>query len=196
MTGPIEADHFVAVLEADDGMVRFHDPHGCPYATLPVEDFLAAWRAETIGYRTTSYTMRSDFRRARDVTIEAAVRAALPGAVAWLRGRDELPVPPDTVGGAAALDRLADLVTSGLEPPVHAHLVQFAVRVGARRLADAARALAAEHDRAATIATRQARLVGSLQHDLVTGRTTSAAQTLRQLAPTYGELAAALNQRS
>jgi hypothetical protein len=42
------------------------------------------------------------------------------------------------------------------------------------------------------LAGRQARLVGSLQHDIVTGHTTSAAQTLRQLTPTYDELADAL----
>ena len=42
------------------------------------------------------------------------------------------------------------------------------------------------------LAGRQARLGGSLQHDIVTGHTTSAAQTLRQLTPTYDELADAL----
>jgi hypothetical protein len=194
MTGPIESDHFVAVLEVDDALVRFHDPHGCPYATLPTGDFLAAWRADTIGYRTSPYTMRSAFRRARQVTVEAALRAALPGAVAWLRGRDDLPVPTGTIGGAAAVHRLTEQVTDGLDPAVHGHLVHFALRVGARRLADAATALAGiGHDRAAAIATRQARLVGSLQHDLVNGHPASAADTLRQLAPTYDELAAALS---
>lgn len=194
MTGPIEADHFVTVLEADDTLIRFHDPHGHPYATLPSPDFLVAWRADTIAYRTTPYTMRSDFQRIREVTAEAALRAALPGAVAWLRGRDDLAVAPGTLGGAAAAHRLADLVTGGLDPQVHAHLVHFAIRVGARRLADAATALAdLGHDRAAAVATRQARLVGSLQYDIVAGHTTSAAETLRQLAPTYEELATALS---
>jgi hypothetical protein len=44
----------------------------------------------------------------------------------------------------------------------------------------------------AAVAARQARLVGGLQHDIVTGATESAVQTLRQLAPTYDQLAAAL----
>lgn len=194
MTGPIESDHFVAVLEVDDTLVRFHDPHGCPYATLPIPDFLAAWRADTIGYRTTPYTMRSDFHRVREVTVEAALRTALPGAAAWLRGRDDLPVPTGTIGGTAAVHRLADQVTGGLDEATRGHLANFAIRVGARRLADAATALASlGHDRAAAIATRQARLVGSLQHDIVAEQTTSAAQTLRQLAPTYDQLAAALS---
>ncbi|MEV1166990.1 hypothetical protein [Nonomuraea sp. NPDC049784] len=194
MTGPIEADHFVTVLDADDTLVRFHDPHGHPYATLPTGDFLAAWRADTIAYRTTPYTMRSEFQRVRKVTAEAALRTALPGAVAWLRGRDELAVPPGTMGGAAGVARLADMVTGGLDPQVRDHLIHFAIRVGARRLTDAATSFAAlGYHRAAAVATRQARLVGSLQYDLVAGHTTSAAETLRQLAPTYEELATALS---
>ena len=132
MTGPIESDHFVVVFEADDTLIRFHDPHGHPYATLPTRDFLAAWRADTIAYASTSYTMRHGFRRVRDVTAEAALRAALPGAVAWLRGHDDLPMPPGTIGGAAAAHRIADLVAGGLDARLHAHLVYFAIRVGAR----------------------------------------------------------------
>ena len=194
MTGPIGSDHFVCVLEADDNLIRFHDPQGFPYATLPARDFLAAWRADTIAYKTTPYTMRSDFRRTRDVATEAALRAALPGAAAWLRGRDELAVPPGTIGGEPAACRLADLVSSGLDGDVYGHLVYFAIRVGARRLTDAAASLAAlGHDQAAAIASRQARLVGSLQHDIVAKASESAASTLRELAPTYGELAAALD---
>jgi DNA-binding transcriptional MerR regulator len=191
--GPIGADHFVRVLEADDKLIRFHDPQGFPYATLPAPEFLAAWRADSIPYKTTSYTMRSDFQRVRDVTPEAALRAALPGAVAWLRGRDDLDVPPGTIGGAAAALRIADMVAAGLDDSVHGHLAYFAIKVGTRRLADAADALAGlGQDRAAAIATRQAQLVGSLQYDIVTKANESAAATLRQLAPTYEELAAAL----
>lgn len=193
MTGPIGSDHFVCVLEVDDELIRFHDPQGFPYATLPARDFLAAWRAETIPYQATPYTMRSDFRRIRDITCEAALRAALPGAVAWLRGRDDLRVPPGTVGGAAAARRLADLIAGGLDADLHDHLVYFAIKVGARRLTDAATALAhIGRDQGAAVAARQARLVGSLQYDLVAGANQSAAKTLRQLAPTYDELAAAL----
>jgi hypothetical protein len=194
MTGPIGADHFVCVLDADDALIRFHDPNGFPYATLPVADFLAAWRADTIPYKTTSYTMRSDFQRIRDVTPEAALTAALPAAAAWLRGRDDLAAPPGTTGGAVAARQLADLVEAGLDGEVQGHLVYFAIRVGARRLADAATELAGiGRDRAAAVATRQARLVGSLQYDIMAGAGASAAETLRRLAPTYEELAAALD---
>jgi hypothetical protein len=36
-------------------------------------------------------------------------------AVAWLRRRTDLPVPPGTLGGAAAAGLLADLVSGGLD---------------------------------------------------------------------------------
>ena len=160
---------------------------------MPARDFLAAWRTETIPYKATPYTMRSDFRRIRDVTSEAALHAALPSAVAWLRGRDDLAVPPGTIGGAAAARRLADLIADGPDAGLHGHLIYFAIKVGARRLTDAATALACIGcDQAAAVATRQARLVGSLQYNLVAGANESAAETLRQLAPTYDELAATL----
>ncbi|MBO0868386.1 MAG: hypothetical protein J2P15_07455 [Micromonosporaceae bacterium] len=194
MTEPVGADHFVAVLEVDATLVRFHDPNGHPYTTLPIKEFLAAWRAETITYRTTSYTMRSDFRRIREVGQDEALRAALPGAIAWLRGRGDVTTWPGTVAGAGAADRLASMVSGGLDAGTRAHLAQFAIRVGARRLTDAATALAGiGRGRAAGVATRQARLVGGLQYDILNAATARAAEALRRLAPTYHEFADALD---
>lgn len=106
-TGDDGADHYVVVLEADDGTVLFHDPHGHPYATLPVADFLAAWEAKTIDYTAAPYVMRTGFVRERQVTPEEALRRSLPDARRWLAGRDDLPVPPGTLGGAAGLAALA-----------------------------------------------------------------------------------------
>ncbi len=90
--------------------------------------------------------------------------------------------------GDAAL-ALADLVGRGCDPELHGHLVGFAVRVGARRLADAAACLrVVGHADAAATLTGQVRLVGSLQYPLVTGDDGAAAAVLRDLAPTYGVL--------
>jgi len=194
MTGPIESDHFVLVLAVEAELVRFHDPHGFAYATLPIPAFLAAWRADTIAYKTTKYTMRSAFRRARTVSAQEALRASLPAAAAWLGPRTDVEVPPGTLGGQAAADRLAEMIADGLDPAVHGHLVHFAVRVGARRLADAATALAELGlDKAAACAERQARLVGSLQYDLVAGHSERATATMRDLGLGYAELGALLS---
>jgi hypothetical protein len=192
-TQPIGADHFLLVLEVGDDQVRYHDPHGFPYATLPVGAFLAAWRAETIGYRATAYTIRSDFQRVGHVRDEEALRACLLRAAAWLTPREGVDVPPGTLGGRPATDRLADMILAGLEPAIHGHLVHFAIRLGARRLTDAATALAGIGlDEAAYLADQQARLVGSLQYELVAGSAERAAETVRTLGPTYADLAARL----
>jgi hypothetical protein len=57
----IGSDHYVVVTGVEDGIVRFHDPHGHPYATLPADDFIAAWRADSIGYATEPFTARAGF---------------------------------------------------------------------------------------------------------------------------------------
>ena len=187
------SDHYVVVTGVEDGLVRFHDPHGHPHATLPAADFIAAWRADSIGYATGPCTVRAGFRRVFDVDAATALRRALPAAVRWLAGDAGRPVPPGSLGGAAALERLAGLVETGLESWQHDHLGYFAIRVGARRLADAAACLAfIGENQAASIADRQARLVGALKYPLVTDDRAAVARLLRQLAPTYEQLGASL----
>ncbi|WP_158894952.1 hypothetical protein [Amycolatopsis anabasis] len=171
----IGADHYVVVLGIEDGLVRFHDPHGHPHATLPVEEFAAAWRTDAIGYPCESFTLRGGFRRVRRVEPDDAVRAAMVVAA------DRLP------GSAEAALRLADLVEAGPSDELRGHLVHFAVRLGARRLADAADVLG-EFERVAESLGTQARLVGALQYPLTTGDDGSAARLLRTLAPGYERL--------
>ncbi|MGP4093378.1 hypothetical protein [Nonomuraea sp. KM90] len=182
-------DHYLVALAVERDTVVLHDPHGHPWATLPTADFLAAWRADAVEYLDTSYVMRTGFVRARRTSVPRALRASLPAAVRWLSGRDDLPVPPGTLGGAAAALRLAELVEAGLDEAVRGTLVHFGVRVGARRLADAATWLQnLGLPAAATAAADQARLLGALQHPLVTGDDPAVAATLRRLAPGYDRL--------
>ncbi|MFJ7155273.1 hypothetical protein ACIQUQ_10055 [Streptomyces sp. NPDC101118] len=186
-------DHFVVVLAVTGGEVVFHDPHGHPYATLPVGDFLTAWEAKSVGYVDEPYVMRAGFVREREVTAGEALLRSLPGAGAWLAGRTGLPVPPGTLGGAAGVEALAVLADGGLDAGTRAFLGHFAVRVGARRLADAAHWLGSLGlAGAAGVAGEQARLVGGLQHPVVTGDDRVLAERLRRLAPTYERLRAAL----
>lgn len=194
MTGPIGADHWVVVIGIDDDTVLMHDPQGHPFATLPLPRFLQAWRAERIPWVSPPFVLRSDFVRDTEVPATEALRAVIPGAVSWLSNEYSGELPPKTLGTAAALERLAGQLEAGLDPGVRGHLVHFAVRVGARRLNDAAVALASiDAPEAASVAQRQARLLGSLQYDLVTEADTAAAATLRAMAGGYDELAAALS---
>lgn len=110
-----------------------------------------------------------------------------------MRGRDDRPVPPGTLANAAGLDAFAEQAAVGLSDAVRGHLAYFAIRVGVRRLADAARCLRMLGiDPAARLAAEQARLVGALQHPVVTHDDAAVAALLRRLAPTYDRLAAAL----
>lgn len=193
MRGAMGADHWVVVMAIDDNMVVMHDPHGFPYATLPLNEFIEAWRADLVGWVDPPFVMRSHFVKVRDISADDAFRESLPNAVRLLRNEFEAETPPRTVGTAAGMERLAQMVEQGLPPNVHEHLVYFAVRSGARRLNDAAVLLARlGEDRASKIAAGQARDLGSLQFDLVAGDRVNAAATIRRMAPSYDELAATL----
>ncbi|WP_437622563.1 hypothetical protein [Sorangium sp. So ce1151] len=193
-TGPFGADHYLVVLEVDDGRVLLHDPEGHPYASLPLDDFMAAWRAETISYGE-PYTMRTAFTRRAEVPELDVIRASIPAAIRWLSMEGEHDMPPGSLGNGEAAEGLAVLIEAGCDDKLRGHLIHFAVRVGARRLADAATCLArAGYAEAARIAAGQARLVGSMQYSLVAADDATAAAALRALAPTYDRLRSALDR--
>ncbi|MFF4624088.1 cysteine peptidase family C39 domain-containing protein [Nonomuraea jabiensis] len=189
----VGADHYVVVLEVDDGTVLVHDPQGYPYATLPVDAFAEAWRGELITYLRRPFRMRYGFTRREPVTPEEALRRSLPAGPAWLAGRTDVEVPPGTLGQAEAAERTARLVEEGLDPEVRLLWQAFAVRVGARRLNDLAACLSSLGlDAGAAVAVAQARIVGGLQGPLMSGDDVALAAGLRRLAPTYERLRAAL----
>ncbi|MEU7894823.1 hypothetical protein AB0B45_18420 [Nonomuraea sp. NPDC049152] len=183
-TGPIGADHYLIAVGVEGDHITVHDPQGYPYAQLPLTDFVDAWRADTIEYGQ-PYTMRTGFTRVTDISTAAAIIAALPRAITWLTADPDPSMPPASLANGEAALALADRLDARDEE-LREHLIHFAVRVGARRLADAATCLLRVGcaTPAATL-SRQARLVGALQHPLATGDTRTAAQILRVLAPTY-----------
>ena len=196
MRGPIGADHYLVVLAVENERVLMHDPQGYPYASLPLGDFMAAWRAETLSYGK-PYTLRTGFTRVAEISELDTIRRSLPAAGRWLSMAGAGEMPPGSLGNGAAALALANLLERGGDEDLRGHLVRFAVRVGARRAGDAATCLArVGYHEAAEIAGEQARLIGSLQHPLTTGDDRAAAAALRSLAPTYERLHAALEGRS
>ena len=192
MTGPIGADHYVVVLDVDDERVLVHDPQGYPYACVPVADFLTAWLAETVNYGE-PYTMRTGFAKVADVADADAIRSIIPTAIERLSMRVEVDMPPGSLGNGEAAERVAEMIEAGADGGLRQHLIYFAIRAGARMLSDTADCLLlAGFPRAADIAARQARLVGSMQYPMVVGEFPRAAAALRELAPTYDQLRAAL----
>lgn len=192
MRGPIEADHYVVVLEVDDECVLMHDPQGYPYACLPIADFIAAWSAKTLTYGT-PYTMRTGFNRIAKVTEVDIIKASIPAAIRWLSMEGDLGMPAGSLGNGEAAEALAARIETGCDDELRGHMIHFAVRVGARRAADAATCLArAGYAGAAQIAGKQARLIGAMQYPLVVGNDVVAAAALRDLAPTYDMLRTSL----
>lgn len=194
--GPIGADHYVVVIDIASDRVLMHDPQGYPYTSLPLADFMVAWRAETISYGS-PYTMRSGFRQIEKVSEVDVIKASVPTAIQWLSMRGDHAMPAGSLGNGDAAEGLAALIENGCDAELRGHLIHFAIRVGARRAADAATCLArAGYIEASEIAGEQARLIGSAQHPLVIGDDAAAAMMLRALAPTYDRLLSALQNET
>jgi hypothetical protein len=196
MTGPIGADHYVVVLEIAGGRVLMHDPQGYPYASLPVADFMEAWKAETLDYGE-PFSMRTGFKRLKEFSEEETILATIPAAIRWLSMDGDHDVRPGSLGNGEAVEALARLIETGCDEELRGHLIHFAVRVGARRAADAATCLKRiGYVEAAEIAGEQAQFIGSLQHLLTMREDAAAAIALRRLAPTYERLLLSLKNAS
>nr|WP_042179508.1 hypothetical protein [Kibdelosporangium sp. MJ126-NF4]CEL13860.1 hypothetical protein [Kibdelosporangium sp. MJ126-NF4]CTQ88228.1 hypothetical protein [Kibdelosporangium sp. MJ126-NF4] len=169
-----DGDHYVVVVDVTDDVVLLHDPHGHPYATLPLVEFIPAWEGKPVEYCAEPYVLRSRFVREREVSEVDAMWASIPQAIQWLDG---------------ATDAVTAMTGQDFDADTRMLLAKFAIRLGARRLADASvnlRALGLTE--AAGVLDDQARLVGGLQYPLVTGDTRAMADGLRRLAPTYNQL--------
>lgn len=182
------ADHFVTVLEIADDLVFMHDPQGHPWAALPLNLFLQAWKAEQIGYAE-PFTLRHHFRQEKNVAPLDAVRDSLPLARRWLKGRDDLGCPPGTLGGSEGLRVLADRIAGDFSDDLRGTLIHFGIRVGARRKADAALTLAnIDQVEAAEVLQSQAKTLGALQYPAMVRDTATLADRLQRLAGLHEHL--------
>lgn len=192
--GAIGADHYVVVLGIDDDIVEMHDPHGYPYATLPVKEFMAAWKTDSLRYGK-SYTMRTDFEQVEVVTEEEIIRRSIPNALKHISCPSEglHDMPPGSAGNEAATKWLRHQIEVGLPPEIRGHLVYFAVQVGARRSVDAATCLArVGYTKTAAVMNNIARTIGALQCPLTQKRDEDAVAVLQKLGPMYEQLCAVL----
>lgn len=185
------ADHFVFVHTVLRDEVLMHDPHGYANASLPIEVFAAAWRAQLVGYAREPFTMRSHFRRSRPRDDVAALRAAIPHAVQRLRAWAS-----DTPANGEAVLLISSCLSRWADWQIR-HLTRFAVPLGARRAADVAFHLRQVGElRAADTAEVQSVLFGRLQYHLVNNDMEASRQVLGELAPTYDDLRTALESSS
>ncbi len=192
------SDHYVVALAFDGESVTLHDPAGWPYTHLPLSDFLAAWRADRVGYGDRPYHMRWAFRQAEPRPRGEAVARALPairetvvadpgGAPIWGSGG------PSVYGGERALRELASALQGGEEARLAGSLVWFALPLAARRLNDAAQFLVeADLAQAGRCADDLARLFGAAQLPAVRQDWPAVARLMDQAADGHAALAASL----
>ncbi len=160
-----ESDHFVVALSVEQDYAVVHDPNGFPYATLPLDTLLQAWRAERIGYITEPYTLRADFQLTESMSRQAMIAATLPYARSNLRHD---PGGPAIYGGVHALRVLAQLLHADMPKQLGEHLVYFALPFAVRRKLDAAAFLReGNQPAAAELIEHQARLLGCAQYPAV-----------------------------
>jgi hypothetical protein len=172
-------DHFLVAIGMDGDTLLVHDPAGYPCAVISWDQFCAAWRAEGIAYRRGTYTLRNDFRRVREMSRAMMLRHTLPLARQnALRRSDET-----AIRGPEAVRRFAQDLRGKVGERIRAHLVWFALPLGARRCLDGARFLAeAGLARLAENFELQARLLGRTQSDAVARRWDSVAGAMLHLA--------------
>jgi len=175
---PMGVDHYLAALGTDRELVVVHDPHGHPYATVPLPKLLEAWQPD-LPFEVMPFNLRTGFRRVRPVEPADAIRRFLPIAAGLV----------DPEGSAAAAELTAKQVADGLDTPEYFHLADFMVCAGTRRRGDAAVLLGrAGYPELAAVLDRQARLIGAIELPLVNGDSAAAAAPLRELAPTFEQL--------
>lgn len=184
------ADHFMAVLAVEDDFVLLHDPQGYPCALLPHHEFLQAWEAERVPYRTAPYTYRASFQQVEQVSRQTMIARTLPAARANLEAD---PGGPVAYGGVRVFAMLAKDLRGEVPDSLVSHLLHFALPLAARRNLDAAAFMReAGIPGAAACLERQARLFGLAQYSGAHGQWASVADVMEQLAEQESALIAAL----
>ena len=174
------ADHYAVVYAVEDGWVRLHDPGGFPHAVMAEEDFLRAWKAETIAYKLGAYSLWGRFERRRHPTPDELFRATDARIAGQLRLEQER-FPAGTTG-PAVIRELAGQAGSGLDGGVRIHLARFAFPVSARRCEDFARFYAPYDAERSALKKAQAECLGEAQSRLLSGDGAGLSRTLHRLA--------------
>lgn len=183
-------DHFMAVLEVQETEIVMHDPQQYPFAPLPLEKFIEAWRAEKVDYGRRPYMQRSNFRQielvSRQETINRTIDAAKINLKTSLGG-------PQHFTSVEALEKMAEDLHSGVGEKMREMLVYFSLPLGARRCLDAA-AFFQEAGllEAASLLERKSRLYGRAQYHAVGKCFDDAAEVFSEMARNEKELIAIL----
>jgi hypothetical protein len=180
-------DHFVLALAIEDETILLHDPWKFPCASLPISEFMQAWRAERIDYAEQPYTFRAHFSQLEQVSLEETIARTLSTIADNLKVEQNGPVAYTNVH---ALHMLAASLRSNHVPSsISESLTTFVLPLGARRGLDAAAFLReAKQSRAAHCMEQQAMLCGQAQYLAAHNRFSEVADLITRLSEVEQEL--------
>ncbi len=173
-------DHHIVALDLTADHLRVHDPDGYPCAVLPLDDFLIAWRAESIDWKHGAHRLRAAFRPERPRSRREVIACALPLIREALTSDPNGPV---AYGGAQALALLAADLRGGDAPRRQRGLVSFYLPLAAQRRLDGARFFhEADLPEAAAILDTQSMAWGRAQTFALQERYGDVAQCVEEVA--------------
>lgn len=165
------SDHFVLAYMIDDDAIYLHDPAGFPYVSLPLSEFVLAWKAERVMDRVFSYHYWTAPKR-KDSPSEEEVFA---NAIRFFQGiyQKSASAAPDSevIYGKEAILRAVKRIEKedGFTPAEIGHLSYFAFQLGARRAMDYAAFFIKNASDLAAIKEKQAKQFGRC-HTLIVER--------------------------
>lgn len=127
-------DHYIVVHCVDRNNVFIHDPAGYPYMSLTRDEFMRAWKAESIEYKMGSYSIWGNFERIGPPSYKEQFLKADKQI------KDNLLVEKsanvENVGPKSIL-KIAEIISKGnLSDSLKGHLSFFSLQLGARRCSD------------------------------------------------------------
>jgi hypothetical protein len=181
------ADHFVLAYAIDDHEIYLHDPLGFPHVSLSLEHLECAWKAENIDYRRGSYRYWTALQRYAQPAEKELYSRAIQAFQASYQASDRIathePWAKDWAIGRDAILRCVKQIRQGnVAPHLKAHLINFMLKLGARRALDFAEFFVERSPALATLKSKQAELLGKSHTLAVRENWGLLADTLQTLA--------------
>jgi len=182
-------DHYVLILDSDDGRHRLHDPAGFAHALLSRDDLATAWRADTIAYRRGHYRSWRHPRRIASPSADAIFDSAMDRFRSLYRAAE-------TRGGCIGRDAIVALAKAArentLDQAQRGHLLYFALPLGAKRALDYVAFFERRSPRLADLKRQQAEFFGACHTAMGAGTTEELGRRLDALAELEPEIKTAI----
>lgn len=174
------ADHFVLAYGMDERHVYLHDPEGFPFVQLPTEDLVAAWRADSVDYKRGHYRCWHSPSRTRHLSRDDLTSAAIEQMKVAYNCVE--PLESVKTGDDATLLLFAALMSDPVSGSLKSHLLNFALKLAARRAGDYAEFFRESRPVLSDLKYQQAVLLGRCQSNGANDDWSTVADDLRTLS--------------